>query len=141
MKQLLKRVAASLPEAVQQDLKRYHFRRQIRRDAFRPDEPDYDRLPQMVAPGDWVLDIGANVGQYTRKLSDLVQAEGRCFAFEPIPDTFELLASNCARFPVRNVTLLNVAASSAVGLVHMSVPQWEPGGRSNFYQARVSTEA
>jgi FkbM family methyltransferase len=138
MKQLLKRAAAALPEAVQQDLKRYHFRRQIKRDLFRPDEPDYERLPSMISAGDWVLDIGANVGQYTRKLSDLVGPLGRVFAFEPIPATFELLASNCARFPLRNVTLLNAAASSSVGLVHMSVPEWEPGGRSNFYQARVS---
>lgn len=47
-----------------------------------------------MAPGDWALDIGANVGHYTKRMSDLAGPEGRVIAFEPVPDTFAVLCAN-----------------------------------------------
>jgi FkbM family methyltransferase len=137
MRRTLKKIAAVLPERLQQDLKRYYFGRHIRRGVFRADEPDFDCLDSLVSQGDWVIDVGANIGHYTLKLSSLVGSEGRVLAFEPVPRTFELLASNCAMGGYRNVTLMNVAASSAIGIVSMAVPEW-PAGVRNFYRAHVS---
>lgn len=133
----LKRVASRLPTRLQQELKRLHFRRQIRRGQFRTDEEEYRRLDQWVAQGDWVLDIGANVGQYTARLSELVGPQGRVIAFEPVPLTFELLAANVAALGRHNVTLLNAAASDATATVGMSVPSFDTG-LQNFYEARVT---
>ena len=69
---LLKRVAAHLPARWQTELKRVHFGRQITQGNFFTSEPEYKLLPELISPGDWVIDIGANVGHYTKRLSELV---------------------------------------------------------------------
>ena len=57
-------------------------------------------------------------------------------AFEPVPATFERLASNVARLGCENVTLLNAAASDASRLIDMSIPAFN-SGLTNFYLARI----
>jgi FkbM family methyltransferase len=46
----------------------------------------------MVRPGMTCVDVGANVGHYTRLLARLVGPEGRVLAFEPSHSNFALLA-------------------------------------------------
>ena len=89
--------------------------------------------------GDWAIDVGANIGHYTKRFSDLVGPKGRVVAFEPVPATFELLAANAARFAFANVTLLNLAASDATQTVAMSVPTFDTG-LVNYYQAAISND-
>ncbi len=137
---LAKRVAALLPQAQLQELKRRHFRREIERGSFRTDEPEWVRAEQWLKPGDWAIDVGANVGHYTKKFSDLVGPSGRVIAFEPVPATFELLSANAARFSNANVTLLNLAASDATCLISMTLPLFDTG-LTNYYQAAITTEA
>lgn len=137
---LFKRVAAKLPHQWQAELKRIHFGRQIARNTFNTSEAEYKLLSEFVRPGDWVIDIGANVGQYTKRLSDLVGATGRVFAFEPVPATFALLAANAERFEHANVTLLNVAVSTKLDVLGMSIPRF-PSGLDNFYEAHLTQGA
>lgn len=137
---VLKRIASRLSLRHQQELKRVHFARQIRAGTFITDEHEFGRLGEWVRPGDWVLDIGANVGHYACRLSQLVGPEGRVFAFEPMPATFELLVANAARFAFQNVTLLNFAASRAPGIVGMSVPRLDVG-LDNYYMAKIASGA
>jgi len=120
---LAKKTAARLPHEWQQALKRRHFQRHIARDTFRTDEPEWELAARWLAPGDWAIDVGANIGHYSKRFSDLVGAGGRVIAFEPVPATFELLAANAARFAWTNVTLLNLAASDATGVVGMDERQ------------------
>ena len=135
--ELLKRIAATLPSLWQNELKRIHFRRQIRRGTFVTPEPEYAILPSLISEGDWVIDVGANVGHYTKRFSELVGATGRVIAFEPVPETFSLLAANLQALSKANVTLINAAASDKTNLVGMSVPAFNTGLR-NFYQAHLS---
>lgn len=139
MNSLLKRVAARLPRELKQKIRKAHLHRQFRRttDADEP-EPEYHELPRWIRPGDGVIDVGANIGQYTRKLSELVGPNGRVFAFEPVPDTFDILTTNMATLPLNNVTLFNAAASDRAGIVGMAVPQL-PSGLGNYYQAAITT--
>lgn len=136
---LVKSLAGRLPLQWQQGLKRLYFRRQIKAKRFNPGEPEYDLLGDWVSPGDWVIDIGANVGHYTVSLSGLVGEKGRVLAMEPIPDTFELLAANVAATGTKNVTLLNVAASDKVFVAGMEIPVWATGA-ANYYQAHISSK-
>ena len=140
MKTLLKRASSRLPLRLQQEVKRLHFGRQIRKGTFDTDEAEYLKLGQWVKPGDWVLDVGANVGHYSSKLSELVGHNGRVFSFEPVPQTFEILAANMACCPICNVTLFNVAVSDAMGTVGMSIPKFNTG-LQNYYQASVTAES
>ena len=93
-----------------------------------------DSLARLVSSGDWVIDIGANVGAYAYRLSELVGSTGRVFAFEPVPETMSLLAANLLRSPHQNVTLLNMAASDSTAVVRMNMPEFS-SGLSNFYRA------
>jgi len=140
MKGKLKRLASQLPPSWQQELKRHYFSRQIRTNSFQSGEPEYDLLPSTVSAGDWVLDIGANVGHYTMRLSELVGANGRVISFEPVPETFELLARHAAMAPCNNISLINAAASASVGLSGMTVPKSEATKLSNYYRARLSAD-
>jgi len=140
--QLLKSLASNLPRRYQQELKRLYFARLIRKRLFQraiEDEPEFNRLDQWVKPGDWVLDIGANVGNYSARLSELVQDAGRVLALEPVPETFELLAANVGRFPIGNVTLFNVAASDRFAVRGMQMPSLDSGG-SNPYMAHLTAD-
>jgi len=136
---LLKKLASRLPSSWQHELKRFHFRLQIQRKTFGATEPEFLILDQLVSAGDWVIDIGANVGHYTKKLSDLVGPQGRVIALEPVPETFALLAANVLLFRYCNVTLLNLAASDQATVVGIQMPDFDTGLK-NYYQATLATE-
>jgi len=133
-----KTVAAGLPEQWQQSLKRRHFRRQIRRGTFFTDEPEWQLCAQWLRPGDWAVDVGANIGHYTKRFSDLVGVHGRVISFEPVPETFELLAANAAQFMTANTTLLNLAASDETRVLGVSIPRFNTGLK-NYYGAALTT--
>lgn len=131
-----KRIAARLPHRWQAELKRLHFGRQIAQDRFNTSEAEYGLLPQLLQPGDWAIDVGANVGQYTKRFSDLVGPRGRVLAFEPVPATFALLAANAERFAHGNVSLFNAAVSDQLQVLGMAIPRF-PTGLQNYYEAHL----
>jgi FkbM family methyltransferase len=107
----------------------------MRRGQFWPDDPDVALLPEWVHEGDWVIDVGANVGTYAWAFSNLVGSSGRVICFEPVPATFATLAANVRRFPHANVSLVNAAVSREAGVAHMVLPE-EYGHERHFY-ARI----
>ena len=133
---VIKRIAAYLPTRVQHLLRRARSRALIRCGDFHAGEPEFDRLPEWLKPGDWALDIGANNGTYTIAMARLVGKQGRVIAFEPIPETFATLVSNLDVAAFRNVTAINAAVSDHAALSEMGVPRFE-SGLENFYMARL----
>ena len=137
--QIFKQFVSKLPNRWQIELKRLHYARQIKKNRFVTDEPEYKILHRLINPGDWVIDVGANVGHYTKKFSELVGPQGRVIALEPIPITFSLLSANTLMFTYPNVTLINAAASNESGVVYMSIPK-APTGLTDYYQAHISSD-
>jgi len=70
-------------------------------------------LTQTLAPGDTVIDIGANVGYDTLLASHLVGPAGRVHAIEASPHVFALLGRNLALNRTANVTAHPVAVCAA----------------------------
>ena len=68
-----------------------------------------------LRPGMTAVDVGAHAGYYTVLFSRLVGADGRVFAFEPHPVTFELLARNVRRRAPGNVHIYREAVSDREG--------------------------
>lgn len=136
---MLKRVASLLPGSVQLELRKVHHRRQIAKGLFDSDEPEYRMLDTFVSPGDWCLDIGANIGVYTKRMSDIAGPAGRVIAFEPIPEAFFLLSSNARRFDHDNVTLMNAAVSDCFGIASMTVPDSD-NGLPNYCRASITAD-
>ncbi len=90
-------------------------------------EPELDLIRYAVREGETAIDIGANYGLYSYHLSRAVGANGRVYAFEPIPFTagvFRLIA-RLLRF--RNVELIEKGCGEADGEVVFTVPVQESG--------------
>ena len=83
-------------------------------------------IKREIKKGDIVLDIGANIGYYTLLMSDLVENDGKVFAFEPEPYNFELLQKNIEINACNNVILEKNAISNC-------------NKRSNLYLSKYNT--
>jgi FkbM family methyltransferase len=72
-------------------------------------------LRDLIKPGMTVVDVGANIGAYTRFLAGLTGASGGVHAFEPSPRNFKRLQNAVARFP--NVAVNQAAVGERSGTV------------------------
>lgn len=79
-------------------------------------------LKKVVQPGMTCLDIGAQTGYYTCLLAVAVGGAGKVYAFEPMPQSFELLARNVQEngFSDR-VQMYPRAASNQTGQIQASM--------------------
>ena len=57
-----------------------------------------EALLNRIRHEDTVWDIGANVGYYTEKFAIATGEKGTVEAFEPVPDTFDILSNNMSSF-------------------------------------------
>ena len=62
---------------------------------------------------DIVIDVGANTGYYSLRLSSLVGENGKVIAIEPDPQTFNSLTKNCELNNISNVDTHNIAISDS----------------------------
>jgi FkbM family methyltransferase len=67
-----------------------------------------------IAPGSCVWDVGANVGLYTKRFSEITGPSGKVFAFEPSPSNLRRLKA--AMTSLENVTMVPVALGEREGV-------------------------
>lgn len=108
------------------------YRMQLLTGTYEADTVDLVR--KVTKSGMVALDIGANVGYYTRLLSTLVGSSGHVFAFEPNPHIFSLLRRNTGK--LNNVSLVEMAVGHIVGQATLYDSLSESGGASLRYDAR-----
>lgn len=87
-----------------------------------------------IRPGDIVWDVGANVGFYSKKFSDIVGTSGRIFACEPSPSNLLRLRDSIASRD--NVTVLPFALGEREEVV-----RFEQGGDSLGATSRIVEKA
>ena len=87
-------------------------------------------VSKMIARGDVVLDIGANIGWYTTLFRRLVGSSGAVHSFEPVPSAFAQLKMNVdLNDPAAcNVVLNNMAVGERMGKAVVHVFQGLPDG-------------
>ena len=137
--ELLKRLILTLtPDSVLQLLKKNYYPSVLKKMSI-DEEPDLKALQYLIRDGEHVVDIGANMGVYTKYLSEFVGPTGFVYSVEPIPSTFNLLRSNIRKLGLTNVKAINCAVSNSPGKVTMEIPRYKTGG-SNFYQAHIVDE-
>ncbi len=72
-------------------------------------------------------DLGANAGIYSALLSKLVGPSGKVYAFEPVPDTFQIMSANIQTAECTNVIPMNMALSDHDGIMPMAYnPSYNP---------------
>jgi FkbM family methyltransferase len=126
---------ALTPKVILWYLKRIHYLR-VFKNVSETTEKDLKIVRQIVKSGEYVVDIGSNIGIYTAFLSGLVGEEGRVFSIEPVTFTFDFLRNNVKKTKKGNVVLLNYAISQSDGELLMEIPKYTTGGE-NYYQARI----
>jgi FkbM family methyltransferase len=78
-------------------------------------------VKNIVQPGDTVVDIGANLGYYTKNLSRLVGAQGKVIAIEPMVPYYNILTWALSKKP--QVHIHNVALGDAEGNIRFALPK------------------
>jgi FkbM family methyltransferase len=134
VRHIAKKVLHRLPEPVFQAIRRCYYVRALR-SAGEAGEADLEVIRYLIKSGDCVVDVGANIGVYTKHLSYLVGESGRVYAIEPFPSTFDLLHTNVRALALRNIELMSFAVSNENGRVTMEIPV--VAGEENFYRARI----
>jgi len=105
-------------------------------------------MRRLLRPGDFAIDVGANLGWYSILMSVSVSMIGTVWAFEPVPATRELLQENLALNADHVVHVHSCALAAAPGVIlvhtfrglphgHASVSNL---GRSDFVAQEVSAE-
>jgi len=139
VKRLLKRTAwRILPHSTVQLIKKRHYLRLLCSPLLEK-EPELRVVRYLVKPGDTVIDIGANVGVYSKILSELVGSDGHVYSIEPFPPTFEILCYNVRKLRLDNVEPVNVAVSDSQAVVTMSLP-YDSSGAETHYRASIVTD-
>lgn len=85
---------------------------------------------QLLAPGDVVLEAGANIGAHTVGLARQVGPSGTILAYEPQRLVFQCLCANLALNSLRNVKARQAALGTASGV--LKVPLLDPASSNNF---------
>lgn len=75
----------------------------------------------LIAPGDLVLDIGANLGQYTLLASNRAGAAGQVISIEPVPHIHRQLVRHLQVNGITNVTTIEAALGKEDGSVLMTI--------------------
>ena len=127
VQQLKNLLIRQMPASLTHRLKLYRYARVLRQ-PLEPHEPDLAIVKHLLGPRDSAIDIGANYGIYTTFMAGLVGPHGSVMSFEPIRETYQILAACVDR--------LQQAVSNQQGVVHMIVPP-TPELAINYYQARV----
>lgn len=84
---------------------------------------------KLLKEGDFVLDIGANIGYHTMNFARLVQPHGRVFAFEPNPQNVELIELSKRENGFAHVELFPYAAGNEETTLDLVIE----GGQSNAH--------
>ncbi len=93
------------------------------------EEIEMQVLEKFIVPGDEVLDIGANYAYYTERLSRLV-GNGKVYAFEPIPFTYDVAKMLVKDFRLGNVELFQKGIGEKNETMRFKVPKMEYGSLS-----------
>ena len=90
-------------------------------------ESEIAAMRRFIRPGDTVLDIGANIGDLTLPLSQMVGPTGRVYAVESHPDIYNMLCANLALNQISNVQPINafLQDESATIASHLFRQGWE----------------
>lgn len=133
-KVMLGRVALRiLPEGWMNLVKKHYYAYLISHRREEDMEQDVMVCRKLFGPGDNVVDVGANLGSFSRFMA---KRAARVFAFEPIPQIYEFLTHNMRKLQLANVECVPVALSDRNEKQAMVIPTYR-WGQECWYDARI----
>lgn len=101
--------------------------------------PEIELLTRLVAPGDTVIDLGANIGTETVPMAKAVGPSGRVLSFEPQRSFFHMLCANLVLNGLDNVLPFNLAVGDESACLDFRQPEYrEEGNYSGLSLVRTS---
>ncbi len=101
-------------------------------------EGELATLFQVLKPGHFVIDVGANIGTHTIPFARKVTETGLVLAFEPQRQVFNYLGANLQLNNLLHVVPFQKAAGNAAGQVH--IPLRDPRIEFNFGGVDVESD-
>lgn len=95
-----------------------------------------ETLWRLTEPGDWCLDIGANIGYMTSLLATKARTGGKVFSFEPHPVIFERLQANINNFALKYgspIQAYKIALGTEDGKTHLVEPEGFDNNEGNAH--------
>jgi FkbM family methyltransferase len=83
-----------------------------------------------IKSNDFVFELGANRGYFTKIFSNITGVNGQVHAFEAVTPTYEKLRINCHNLNNSNLHLNNLAVGNENGIVKMNMPVGDDGQAS-----------
>lgn len=99
---------------------------------FEAKETEFVR--SLIKPRFTCFDIGANFGWYTILLSQAVGKEGRVHAFEPLPQTVNVLETNVRLNHCENITVNRMALDESSGEKELYLPDIGVSGSFRLHE-------
>lgn len=88
--------------------------------------PGIIALKPFARPGTVVIDVGANIGFFTRRFSEWVRPGGLVFAVEPEADNFKSLNAMLSRRGLLNVEPIQAVAADCNGTLKLQINPLHP---------------
>lgn len=85
-------------------------------------ETCYTNLDYILKPGDVCLDVGANIGLYTYKMSKLVKKKGKVLSFEPVNIAYKQIKLIKKKYNLNNCKIFNFALGHQKKDTEMLIP-------------------
>ena len=85
-----------------------------------------------LSPGDFAMDIGANMGYDSLLMSQTVGATGGVIAFEPDHNNLRRLLENTKNLQFQNVAIISLALADIESLARIEIANIENTGLSNL---------
>jgi FkbM family methyltransferase len=95
----------------------------------------YDTYP--IKPTDTIVDIGGHIGSFATK-AGILASQGKVYACEPFPSTYEVLSKNTAPYP--NIKAQQIAISNKNGTDTFYFSTANPAENSLVRKSANSTE-
>jgi FkbM family methyltransferase len=87
--------------------------------------------------GDWVIDVGANIGGTTGEMCRAVGPQGCVWAFEPVPRNLDRLRQLQDDNAISQLAVFPVAASSGPGSAMLSLAAEGFSGHGSFHNSAI----
>jgi FkbM family methyltransferase len=116
-------------------IRRWRYRRYFEQRDLALEEAEFPLLDRFIHPGDRVVDIGANMGLYAKRMAQLVGTSGHVTAIEPLPPIFEILERHMRDFP--QVSVVHAAVYDHRTEVTMQIPTYPGTHRENWYESHI----
>ena len=84
-------------------------------------------IPKFCKSGSIVMDIGANVGEWTLNMAKMVGDTGRVFSIEPNPSMAQALKKTVAINNLSQVSIFQGAMSNQTGHLDLTIPYTQDG--------------